>query len=77
MTEQLKGISSPAEVARLSAIIAELSTKFTNGQIAVISFAPLGEPDIGNDRIPQGYTYYDKDSKKVRTWDGSAWKDHY
>lgn len=75
--EQLKGISSPAEVERLSTIIGELGARIGNGNIPVTRYAPQPEPNIQLDRIPEGFTYYDQTLKKVRTWDGSAWKDHW
>ena len=75
--EQLKGIGTPAEIARLSTLIASLTKALGDGDIPVVRYKPASEPNIQNDRIPEGFTYYDKTSKKVRTWDGSAWKDHY
>jgi len=75
--EQLKGIGTPAEIARLSQLLATLSETISKGNLSIVHLVPRAEPNIQNDRITEGYTYYDRTTKKVRTWDGSAWKDHY
>jgi len=76
-TEKLKGIGTSAEIDRLSGIINIISETINQGKIPTISFSLISQPDVQTKRIPEGFTYYDKDTKKVRTWDGTAWKDHF
>jgi hypothetical protein len=75
--DKLKGISTSAEVERLSGLLSTLSDAINRGQIPTVTFTPANEPNVQTQRITEGYTYYDKTLKKVRTWDGSAWKDHF
>ena len=37
------------------------------------TFAPTTEPASP----VEGLTYYDSGTNKLRTWDGSAWQDHW
>jgi hypothetical protein len=76
-TEKLKGISTSAEVERLSGLLSSLSDAINKGQVPTVSYTPASEPNVQTQRIQEGFTYYDKTSKKVRTWDGTAWRDHY
>jgi hypothetical protein len=75
--EKLKGISSAAEVERLTSVINLISETINQGKIPLIQFALSTQPDVQLKRITEGYTYYDKSLKKVRTWDGTSWKDHW
>lgn len=73
MSEPLKGISTPQEVERLSNVINQVSDSVSKGDIPAIQFTPKSAPDVQLNRVPEGYTYYDKDLKKLRTWDGTNW----
>lgn len=72
-SENLKGIATPAEIDRLSNLISTLNTRLDRGVIPNLRLTPQTQPDIQKDRIEVGYTYYDKDLKVTRSWNGTAW----
>ena len=71
---------SPNDWTSLQRNFVELDKIVTQGLLGLIRFTPRVEPQVTefSDRvIPVGYTYFDSSSLKVRTWDGSVWKDHW
>lgn len=75
--EHLKGATTAAEVDQLNRAISQVTEAVKTGQVPTMSFTPRAQPDVQLERIQEGFTYYDKTLKKVRTWDGTAWRDHF
>jgi hypothetical protein len=68
-----KALSSPGEIEELRYLLNQIERAINSGLIDVLTLHPQGQPS----GVSEGYTYYDSSLKKVRTWDGTSWQNHW
>ena len=62
----------------ISNIFSEMSWQRAVVSLNIMLFGyPYRSYDAAPDGVLESFTYYDTTLQKVRTWDGSAWQDHW